>query len=839
MKAKRRSCDIVLLIQWEFQFFKQFSIYRDEEDFSTALNSLISQQQFQLITKLMSKAKKYTSQEVIELFKLGDKFLVSGQTKEKIFSLFVKQLLLEEISIRELLYLNLWNESVNRLKWNWAIEIDKNSIKLDGLKVNPESKEESFGLLQNLAKNYKVLYIRDIPLCANDLEVIHPDLTELHIERCPFNFEEQLDLSQLTRLTHFTCSNCFADCHLLFALESFTCNLEYLDISNNWLNPIDHAPLVACIEKQKSLKTLNLTRNNLNIRSAPTLFNVLFNHPSLEILNLAKNYLAFELFNQLSSFPGSLNWKSLTINSYDKLLMDSDLFPVCFSKLKQLEYLDMSDKHFQDLTSSLCKGFSKMSNLKRFIFNSYTQPEYSKEIENAFKKNTNLELYLTYFTLRSFEDWKLPDSHYYAIGDLVKNENIKNASQLICRHINYRLELSNNKLSQIEHLINKFIGVERVKLFLIHSSHKLNYVNCKFFPPQSMEFYVSYKTENDLKNLLFCCKNYFKSTFFHYVPLKNFKGRLCRFMLETKSSLYWETIEELELTKCDIKTVLEIISEFDLPNLKCLRFEKFKTIYKAYRFAKSVIQNWSLRQLSITFDERATYDESLRVLFKCFPNMIEFKIHLECNLSNNIPISALPKGLRELDIPMDINIDCSDFLNDLATFPLLTIQNDWKRSTSLNEKKTLYLPNLIELDINQNVLNNIRFVLPELRKLTIHDIYNSALEYLKEFKKLKKLKLKCSDGSIPQKIIESNLIFSFPNLNNFFCKECRVFYGDFNYDFVSEEISKSLIWMDVYDSSGDPYYCQKKNAKLLVEKKVPFLYKYGPRIVECQPLNQK
>ena len=118
MKAKRRSCDIVLLIQWEFQFFKQFSIYRDEEDFSTALNSLISQQQFQLITKLMSKAKKYTSQEVIELFKLGDKFFVSGQTKEKIFSLFVKQLLLEEISIRELLYLNIWNESVNRLKWN-------------------------------------------------------------------------------------------------------------------------------------------------------------------------------------------------------------------------------------------------------------------------------------------------------------------------------------------------------------------------------------------------------------------------------------------------------------------------------------------------------------------------------------------------------------------------------------------------------------------------------------------------------------------------------------------------------------------------------------------------
>ncbi len=106
-----------------------------------------------------------------------------------------------------------------------------------------------------------MLYIGDIPLSSNDLEVIHSDLTELHIKNCPFNFEEQLDLSQLTRLTHFTCSNCFADCHLLFTLESITNSLVYLDISDNWLNPIDHSPLFSWIEKQKSLKHLNLSKN--------------------------------------------------------------------------------------------------------------------------------------------------------------------------------------------------------------------------------------------------------------------------------------------------------------------------------------------------------------------------------------------------------------------------------------------------------------------------------------------------------------------------------------------------------------------------------------------------
>lgn len=130
--------DFYLLIQWEFQFFKQFTIYKDEDDFKTGLNSLISQQQFQLISKLMSKENKFSSQEAIELFQLGDKFLVSGEAKENIFSLLVKQLSSEEMDIFELSSLNLWNEFTIYLKYNSAIEIDGNSIKINGLKIRPK-----------------------------------------------------------------------------------------------------------------------------------------------------------------------------------------------------------------------------------------------------------------------------------------------------------------------------------------------------------------------------------------------------------------------------------------------------------------------------------------------------------------------------------------------------------------------------------------------------------------------------------------------------------------------------------------------------------------------------
>ncbi len=83
MKTKRRSCNIDLLISGNFNCLSKLSLYKDEEDFTTALNSLISHEQFQLISKLMSKESEFNSQEVVELFQLGDKFLVSGQAKEK------------------------------------------------------------------------------------------------------------------------------------------------------------------------------------------------------------------------------------------------------------------------------------------------------------------------------------------------------------------------------------------------------------------------------------------------------------------------------------------------------------------------------------------------------------------------------------------------------------------------------------------------------------------------------------------------------------------------------------------------------------------------------------
>ena len=845
MKTRRSFRWVNLLIKWEFQLFKQLYIYKDEQDFQIALDSLISHQQFQLISKLMSEEKKFSSQEIIELFQLGDKFLVSGKTKEKIFSLLMNHLSSENVeNIYELLYINLWNESANRYKGNLAIEIDKCSIKLNGLRVSPEKKEEIFVLLGNLAKNYKVLYIRDIPLCSNDLKVIHSGLTELHIERCPFNFEEQLDLSQLTHLTHFTCSNCFADCHLLFALESITSCLEYLDVSINWINPIDHAPLVTWIEKQKSLKHLNLSKNNLNLKSAPTICNVLFNHPSLEVLNLSDNYLLIDFLEQSSSFLATLNWKSLSINCFDNSVMNSDLFTTSFSKLNQLEYLDMSfapnQLFIQNFTSSLCKGISKIPSLKNFVFNTIPDKEYSDEIgidietdiENLFRKNPNLSLNLKRHTIKSYEDWKISMSHScFVIKKLREIENIKNVAQSLFRLIKFRLDSSNNEPSQIEYVINKVREIEGVKLSIVHRDYcTFLFNNFDNFPPQPIQFRIIYETKDDLKNILYCCKNYFKSIFFHFQLSDDFDFDypLDDFVLKYKNSTYWESIEKLKLTYCDIVTVFNIISEVNLPNLKSLSLDRFQSEAYIDEDKWSSVKNYSLQKLSLRFYSEEIYNGSLEILFKCIPNITEFKMKLDVSLSDDFPFEALPKGLRRMDIYTYKNIKSLNFLNYLSTFPLLTklrIVSNHEEYSNLDLNMTIYLPNLTELITHQWIFKSARFVLPKLRVLLLDLIYESSLDNLTESKKLKSIQLHRVKNRISREIFDSDFLFSFSNLNEFYCDE-YCYYDRFSYGLRSNKVSESLVNFTAHDSQSIPYSCTVQNGKELQKKNMPFLCKY-------------
>ena len=354
------------------------------------------------------------------------------------------------------------------------------------------------------------------------------------------------------------------------------------------------------------------------------------------------------------------------------------------------------------------------------------------------------------------------------------------------------------------------------------------------FFPQTTLFFIHYTTKKELENIILCCKNYFKSAFFEYHGLF-FDGNICNIMLETQSSLYWESIEELELQECNIKTIIRIITEINLPNLKYMELRSLNTECKIDNHVRSEVKNNSLQWLSISLDKCETYAEPFSILLRCLPNLTEFNIILRCDLSTDFPISALPKGLRSLYIFTYFEIESLDLLNDLSNFPLLTklnLRTYSKKIFNFNLNKTIYLPNLTEIITSWWVLQSATFVLLEVRKLDIYYPNNSSLDYLKNFKKLKNIEFNSAKVGTAQKIIDSNFLSSFPNLNKFCCDDYTVFYEKYTYKLARNIISKSLIDFNVYDGGNRDYYCENENAKKLQEEKIPFLYKYNSGFME-------
>ncbi len=137
--------------------------------------------------------------------------------------------------------------------------------------------------------------------------------------------------------------------------------------------------------------------------------------------------------------------------------------------------------------------------------------------------------------------------------------------------------------------------------------------------PRSIEFCLVYKTKDDLRNILFCCKNHFKSISFRFHPLKILDISLYDFMLETKNSRCWESVVELCLRYCDIEIIYKIVSETYLPNLRHLHLDNFCSRYEDDKYAWSGEKNHSLRQLSLQFTNNVYGDKLLGILFKCFP----------------------------------------------------------------------------------------------------------------------------------------------------------------------------------------------------------------------------
>ncbi len=127
----------------------------------------------------------------------------------------------------------------------------------------------------------------------------------------------------------------------------------------------------------------------------------------------------------------------------------------------------------------------------------------------------------------------------------LENVNIENISKSIYRRIYFYLNSSNDEPSQIESLIYKIREIEGLKIHVIPQYFFRTLKVIKKDIPKPMEFFIVYRSINVLKNVFLCCKNYLRPTFFHFQPPIDSDGQLCDFILETKNSHYWKSIEDL------------------------------------------------------------------------------------------------------------------------------------------------------------------------------------------------------------------------------------------------------------------------------------------------------
>lgn len=845
MKKARMDIDISALIDWEFQLFNRILVYRDDEDFSPTLSTFISAKQFWLLSKVMSEEQaEFTDDELFEIFSLGDKFLAAGKSKARIFSILIRCTSSRPVGIPQTLqYLELWKEFEKFLgNSEWAVQLDGNSIHFDGLKVLPSKKQENLVLLKNLSTLYSALFIKCIPLNAEDLPIIRSfscSLTELHFMSCPFNFDEPLDLSNFTALTHFTC-NCsfhpfyltnFADNHLPFIFKSFRVNLEYLDISGNWINPIDYPALISFLESQRTLKFLDLSDNRFSPFSALNLLQTLFSLPLLEYVGLSDNTIGAQFCRQLCNFPRVLHWKSLKLARTKIAEKDLEIFSKALQKLKNLVRLNIEGNFA--VPSSLWGQIAELPALGILELDYREGERDLNEIHDLFIKNENLQLNISSLgTISSCDnlEFALNPGRHDKICALMENENLSDVS-----HINLGriiLDFKPTKTyepSVLESTIGKIKNTNSVCIMDVPEKF-YKQTEILFQNNSIKEFKYENNDETKPKYKLYQLMDYCRPTSLSISSWSDKNHELIDYMLERNNENHWIELEYLCLENLSIDLIFKILNDINLPNLKTLILSDLLPIPRESKFIRLNNKIPSLQTLEISqLNENYFNFEYLNQFLKCFPYVVKLCLRLPDSTLNYISISTFPNGLRQLEI----NVDRIENLRLFSKLPQLQFLIDlkydsyWGTGHSENFDQALDFPNLICLTTNKWVLDHTTLHLPSLRALVVSNSYAFPFSYLRQFPKLKFLKLNFIFALHLQEVFESDFFCSFPNLNAIVGNVERDDESNFReFEHKSSETCNSLMELTLYN------YPHENILSILKGNRFPYLSEFNRETIQ-------
>ena len=776
---------IANLIEWGFSFFtqlqQQFNALNIPDD---VFNVLITNKDYQLIQQLMLGKKKenFTPEQILHLFKIGDKCLVEGRARELILILLLDCVSQTKVKfLDELDGLLLWVQFeilFNHL--NNGITLNKSAILLDGLVLDPEKKKLNFLFLKNFSSFAKQIELRNVVIDSVVIEALQsclfPHLSALHLIDCPFNTTVCLNLSHLKQLTSFQCSNCYADQHLIQILDGVGENLVHLDISNNQLNPGEGQRLIEIIEKQSSLVTLNICGNNILPKSIPELFIVLFMLPALTSVDLSSNPIGPEFIRNLSDHFSVLYWTFLNLSNCCISDWDLKLFLNNFYKLPELRFLNISNNWIVDYPSSFCTNIKRLLSLEKITIGPVNVEKFKFPIDELLQIHPKLSFIGDSEILPKRQEELL----------LMRRVNLKSLDKLLRTNSSIEFSFPNVEHAKFDFTEFTTMDPQLVSDFFAKFT-QLTTVELFYFDELSFELLLKIFRQNNIKNLtvsigfgfrniaqLFqlidCCPNLSSLSLTKCYEI-NEKNYLKQMMERSGTTGSWKNLKRLSFRTFSYEFICDILSSLYLPSLT--EFKMYNLVWdddydKRSKLPPDPLISIQSVSLFVNEWEASCYSDVVNLL-RLFPNATRLDLHLNSNSRIKIPLFQLMPRLQTLSVYI-YRMSGQEYISELIKLKhltSLTFECLYYYPKNAEIKQDLSFPNLCQLKTHKAVFDCSNWVVPWLRKVSFQQCFSlPRLDKLSSFNLLKELVLEECTTEMLANLFAPNLFNNFSHLNS-------------------------------------------------------------------------
>lgn len=707
---------IVQMAGWGFEIFKSALNYHRLNMFKEpALGKMMTSEQFQLVSQAMTTNDLIEDEfQVFCLFEIADEFRATRRALTRILSIFTNYLSHNYVEFpSEYKQMSIWEDFVMFVNQNSAVQISQGKVTIYGTKVTAESRQKTFVLANNLLQFYDKFMLACISIDAKDAPAVQrlfkPHLTLIHIEECPFNFDEAFDLSPVVKLKHFECSMCYAS-QIIRTLVSIKSKLTILNIEGNGVIPKDYDQLLEFFGRQEELQELNISNNQIGNSD---LLKVILNIKQLKFLDISDNLIGPSFSFHLGEHPVLLELEHLDVSNifYDDSQALIKFFKN-FCKLSKLQVL-----HFcgNQIDKFMVYFVLSIGNLKSLLILTVDSDLKEKKMQPLLNYTEKHNIRLKTFPLEKQYIKTGKRVNYLRFTgttfgrlqyDSVKNEDFYQLTELTFNFEFVSNEISNSKCLEI---FEKFHSLEILSLTL-NEEENLIFVAELFRNNPNIYKLI----------LIFSCNFTSYAKLIEIIENADIKELTIDHSKE--NALFYEFVSCLSASKL-VQNVADLeLRGFTLPmmfdflSIKAWNVTALKMLLiQEDGYEINGLQMPSVQFLKVQFSgSTGRFNEVLGI----FPSLLSLQLSSNIILLDDIRFDKMNR-LRKLKIDNYNPVNIASLLENISRLPFLMslTLGDAAFVQNANNVKLFHFPQLLYLKIDGNYFTGFIFNAPWLRIL--------------------------------------------------------------------------------------------------------------------------